>query len=789
MRLIHVGPILALLLAVTAHAATLAGPYHFCYGLDSSADLPAVTDLHLNTVYIQLQMDEVVNLQPVRDLIHQAQERQLKVIVELPTLLSANQRVSPYDQGYCDSAREMISGFVSQLKDEAGVSAWATGSFLERRLSFSDQDFQQYLQRRYQGLDQLAAQWGTSYPTWPMITLQKARELEQEAPYKVGPAAIDVADYEADAYRRVMQIWLEAIRKIDPVRPVFTGAVALYRSVISVPDGYDVICVSMPPDVLESDLEAHNPQGLDMARRGGKFHVLPVFRVPGNADPGYDSGALAMWAKHGALHGAIGFALEDWERASGLYDIERRATDRRRFLINAVRDAASLAYDLTPQATVAVLYSPYASGFDVNRQPVYGYIVDYLVGEPSGMIEALALGTRYGLVDYLSVQDIQDRELDDYGCILVPACLSLPAPQAGQLEEYVNGGGALLADLGLGAYQTKSWTVLPPVLQEACGIVAMGELKERLGDLVAAQGLPALSPWPRSARAGGTFSPRSTATASATERRTYPVSGWSAEALLAGQASALATLTVRFNEDKQPVFAGVVGRQHGGGLALFATHPLWQYWPMTDGLSQVLHGHLMARRAKYQLVQRGLLQGGLYFSGGEQTVGIYNPGQRSELAQLWAYAAGSHAFTDCASNFAAAPAEQGLKPGTGLLVADVPGRQFQELRRTNLVVQPYAEDATVQIREYAPERMVLDIAGAGAIVAPTNKGLELRGGDAVSVRMVLSNGVYPVVPYSRHTVTVRTRNKETRTALTANERGELDLSGVYGGNTLTITPG
>lgn len=789
MRLFQTCPIILLLVSSAGAATTLAGPYTFCYGLDSAADLSVVTDLHLNTLYVQLEMDELANLQPVRDLVHQAQQQGLRVIIELPTLLTTSYRVSPYDEAYRGTVREVIGGFVRQLRDEAGVSGWATGSFLERRLSFTDGDFQDDLRARYQGLDRLNAHWGATFPTWPTITMKAARELEDTAPYKIGPAAIDLSDYQANAYRQVMQLWLQAVREQDPVRPLFTGRISLYRSLLSIPDGYDVVCVSMPPDVLENDLEAHNPQALDIGRRGGKFHVLPAFRVPANADPAYGSGALAMWAAHGALHGAVGFGLEDWERLSAMYALESRPMEeRRRVLINAIRTAAAIPYDLTPQANVAIIYSPYASGFDVNRQPVYGYIVDYLAGEPSGMIADLRMGTRYGVVDYLSVDDLTDRELGAYGCILAPACLSLPPPQESQLEEYVSHGGALMADLGLGAYQTNSWTRLPPLMQQAFGITGMGDLKERMGELTAAEGLRVLAPWPRSAKAVGTFTPHGAATAPATERRSYPVSGWAAEAVLAEQAAPLATMSVRFNADKRPAFAGVVGRQHGSGLAVFATHPLWQYWPLTDGLSQVLHGHLMARQAQYELVQAGLLQARLYFSGGTDRAAIYNPGPASALAQLWAYGADSHAYSDCASNFSAAPAAQGLRPGTGLLVADVPGRQMLPLRRTGLVIQPHAGDATVQLQEYGPQRVVMQIAGAGCIVAPMRKGLELRGGEAVAMRLVLTNGAYPVTAYSRHAVVVRTRNKDARTVLTANERGELDLSSTYGGNTITITP-
>ncbi|MEI6499991.1 MAG: hypothetical protein WCP21_03070, partial [Armatimonadota bacterium] len=69
------------------------------------------------------------------------------------------------------------------------------------------------------------------------------------------------------------------------------------------------------------------------------------------------------------------------------------------------------------------------------------------------------------------------------------------------------------------------------------------------------------------------------------------------------------------------------------------------------------------------------------------------------------------------------------------------------------------------------------------------RGLEARGGTATEARMVLTAGAYPVAPRSRHRVTTRTRGgQESKAILTASERGELDLSGRYREETLTVVP-
>lgn len=780
---------MSLMAAQPGHAAPPDVPsYRFCYGLDHPSDLPIITELGLDTLYVQVSLQNTLDLRSLRGLIEQAQRSGLKVIVELPTCLNGAYRVSPWDERYAGASAELIGRIVSDLADEPGLTAWATASFLERRLNFSDGDFRAWLQSGYGSLEALNGSWGSNLPAWQTITIDRARELERGAPSNIGRAAIDLADYQASAFGRVMQHWLDAIRRHDPLRPVLTGRISLYRSLPSVPPGYDVVCVSMPPDVLERDLQAHNPQALDMARRGGQFRVLPAFRVPGNASPAYADGSLAGWAQHAALHGAVGFGLEDWELLGPYYDLEIPLAERKQRLLSAIRTAAAVPFGLDVEATSAIIYSPYASGFDVTRQPVYGYLLDYLPGEPSNLAWALRMGTRFGLVDYLATTDFPRYDLSRYGCVLAPACLNLPTSQAAQLDEYVRQGGALVADLGLGAYQTKSWAILPPPLQQALGIIQMGGLKERVGDLVAAEGLPAISPWPRGAKAMGLFSARGGATASAAERRTYPVSGWVAEARISDRTAPLATVAVRFDEDKQPLFSGLLAAEHGSGLAVFATHPLWQYWPLTDALSQLLHNQLMGRRADYELAQAGLLQDGLYFSAGADMVALYNPQRSPVLARVRASVADSHAYSDCASRFVASPGDQGFRPGTALLMADVPGHQARRLSRSSLVVQPYAAEATVRIMSADREQMVVEVAGAGASVVHSARGLEIRGGQSARVRMILSDGAYGVEPGSRHVVTVKTRTRETQSVVAADNSGSLDLSGTYPAGTITIAP-
>ena len=778
------------LATTAAHAGHGVGPFAFCYGLERGGSLQALKDLGLNTLYIDLLPSDVSDLEPCLALIRSAQEQGLKVIIGLPTCLTSAYHVSPLNDEYTGSVRELILYLVRALKDEPGVSAWGTGHSLERSLRYSDDDFRRYLQRHYGSLADLNVFWGSNFPTWPSITREQAQKVDAKAPYQIGRASVDVAEYQIWAFRETMRLWLEAIRSVDDKRPVLTGRVTLYRSLASIPDGYDVVCVSMPPDVLETDVEAHNVHAVDMARRGGKFGALPVLRVPFRSSPVYTQDKLRDWIAQAALHGSNGFALEDWAQISEVYELEQRLPERSRHLTRNVSSWRDLTFGVAPKATTALVYSPYAEGFEVTAQPVYGYLSGLLPGEPSTLINGLRLGSRYGLLDYLCVDDLPQVDLEQYGAIVLPACLQLPRAQAVQLEEYIGSGGAAIADLGLGMYQSGSWTALPHELSQSFGIAQISDFTERVGDLTvgatALHGLPGLQPGTKSE---GLFSTRKSNTGPATERKPWTVSGWTAEATLLETAVPVATMGVRFDEDKVPHFAGLIGRAHGSGLGLYATHPLWQYWPLTDPLSAALHAGLMRRRAQYEVVQAGLLPGVVQMAGDAEGLQLFNASDELVVGQVWAYAAGSRPYLGAMAQFMASPIQRGLPAGTALLLARVAERQVKRLTRIPLLVQPRTDDATVEVQEYSPERVVLRVFGAGAMVRNGRRDFEIERAGETSVRVVLSSGAYGVAPSSRHLVVTRQRSgRESRSVAMADPRGELDLSAIYRAETLTISP-
>jgi hypothetical protein len=767
------------------------GPFTFCYGLERGGDPAVFAELGLNTLYIDLLPADIVDLEPCREMIREAQRKGLKVIVGLPTCLPPPYRVSPWDEQYTGSVSELVTHVVNSLKGETGVSAWATGHSLEKSISYTDADFRSYLQEGYPTLEALNASWGTHLGFWNLVAMQVAREEDKGRPFKVGRAAMDLADYQARAYHDVMAGWVRSIKAADPARPVLTGRVTLYRSLLSIPAGYDIVCVSMPPEVVEEDLAAHNTQALDMARRGGKFQVLQILRVPLTASPAYAEESMRAWIQQAALHGSVGYGLEDWPLLEPIYSREKKYSPASRRITKAISACRDLDFAVRPQPTGAIVYSPYAEGLAVTGQPLYGYIRNFMTGEPSQLAYALRMGTRFGLVDYLSVDDLPGADLKRYGTLLLPACLKVSAAAEASLEDYVQLGGAVVADLGLGLYETGLWEALPEGLMRLFGVAQMGGLKDRAADLTAAtvplRGLPL----PPALKSQGSFNAGGAQTGAVSERKSFAVGGPVAEVKLTEEAVPVATASVRFDQDdRRPVFSGLMGRAQGGGLALFATHALWQYWPLGDGLSMVLHGSLLARRAQFELAQEGLLTGAVQMTGSGDDFCLLNLGRQPLTAEVACYDAGSRAFCGAVSRFDSTPLQEGRPTGTASVVAVAPAQRLAKFDRSGLIVQPYEGDAAVQMLEYCRERVSFQIAGSAAVLdGSPRRGLDLHVGTPTAVRLVLTSGQYPVLPGSTHRVTMRTRGgHETQETLTATPRGELDLSGTFRLETLTISP-
>ncbi len=792
---------LALLAPATAQPAAdndRPGPYVFIYGLQGAGAAETARSLGCNTLYLDLPTDAPLKIEPTRALIAEAAREGLHVIVGLRTKLAGEYRISAWDAAYAGAVREWIRAVVGGLQGTAGISAWATDHYLERDLSHTEADFRQFLLGRYGSLAALNQSWGTHYARIDEVTRVRADALDQDQVYGVGRPSVDLAEYQRQAFHDVMRLWADEIRAIDAETPLFTGRISLYRSLTAIPDLYDVVQPFMPPDILEPDIATANVQAVQMARRGGRFDVLPWLRIPLPPSRAYSYAALYGWVLEAGLRGAVGVGLEEWERISALTSARNNAVDQ----LAAALAQAPFAGD-APRPSVAVLYEPYAAGHQFAGTPAYGFLTDYAVDDLASLACAYRPGTIFGGLDYLCLSDLAQVELDRYSAILAPACLSIPPEAAARLGGYVEGGGALFADLGLGMYQSHSWDPTLSPLGAILGISESRDLEDRFGGFKVGETHPAFPSVRVGMEAEGTFVPgegvnlslgrftRRSFEGAATQMEGYAFKGPSWFVHPRAGAIPLATQSVRFDDRQRPYFLGLTVVEVGVGLAVFAPFPAWSYWPPQDALHAAVHCDLFSRRARYRLISDALVDYRVGLSGSDDWLHLSGRGDVATVEVL-AGVADHRAFLGAVSTFSAAGrTAAGLRSGVVRLTVDLPEGSMRHCEAIPVRVRPASGEAHARVSVYGPGLVALELGGDGAAWGRERRtGPEgFYGGRETRIRLNIDDGLYPVEPGSRHEVSLVEGRDSTQTMLvTADHRGRLDFWLTTAGGRLQVSP-
>jgi len=765
------------------------GPFTFVYGLDRGGSLADLKAFGVNTLYIDLQPVEVSNLEPVRRQIAEASAAGYEVIVGIPTTTFEALRISPHSDAYVRAVCRQIDTVVTALRNEPGISAWATGHSLEKFISYRDEDFEQFLQIRYGSLESLNRYWNAHYRTWKDIRERSALELHPEGAFAFGRPAVDAADYRVEAFRKVMELWARRVKSLDSSRPLLTGRMTLYSSIAAVPGEYDVMVVSMPPDIISrnyprhGDAATHNVEAVDLARRGGRFDVITVLRMPLAGEPGY-AGGLRDWVLEAHMHGACGVGLENWQRFAENPGIKSHT-------LRPLAEAwPQVDFSGAPRPTAAIVYSPYAEGYQIAGSPLYGHIKGFGNGEPSNLMYSLRMGTCFGLLDYLTGDDLEDANLDRYGVIIAPAALGVSEKQCRVLAEYVRSGGALVADLGLGLHYTGSWLHLPDPLAGVFGIKELVGGEVEAGNLSVTGSIAQLPHVQRGMRSSGAFRPSAAGGDSAPVQlaRAYSVGSNVAMANLAGGCVPLAIIAAQETDDDKRLFSGVMYNEYGRGVGMFATHLLYSYWLLSDRLSTALHYDLMLRRAACELVDAPLLPEVMEVSLEANGVRMLNGGSRSATHRVALYGQGDRLVAGVVALNRAGYKAGEERQEIGVTLA---GHSTRFFPFTQIVAQPYANEVSAVIVECAPQRVELAVAGPGAVFAPS-RGRPYRftrPDDRVRVRFAISEGgVYAVPAGSRHIVTITSSRNKTRRLEVVSQGGAVTFTEDIFSEQVTIEP-
>lgn len=766
------------------------GTFTFMYGLDRGGQLSDLATIGLNTLYIDLQPDELQNPAPVRQQIREASAAGYKVIVGIPTTTFPGFRIGPTAEKYRGAVSELISTTIGQFGAEPGVTAWATGHYLEKYIRPDDDDFRAFLEQRYGSLEGLNAAWGVSYPNWRAITLLEASGLDADELFGVGRVSTDIADFKVWAFGEVMRHWAQTVKSADSARPLLTGAMTLYTSIAALPDGYDIACVSMPPEIMHEashaygDSLTHNVHAVDMARRAGHFEVIQVLRLPLPGQPGYPT-SLGDWVREADLHGACGVALESWERYPAHAG---QATVLLRPLCSALQQSYFCG---KPKPASAVLYSPYAEGFQVLGQPLYGHLKGFASGQPTNPLETLRMGTCFGAVDVLTPDDLMSTDLRNYSLIMAPSALGLDGAQCQVLADYVRAGGSLIADIGIGMRYTGSWLNLPPELAPVFGIRTLSGGTARAGTLRVSGGLPELPHVKPGTVIEGTFQPSigpSNGSQQTVGARSYSVGSHVLYATLTSGSQALATLDVKTVEESTPEFAGVICNRFGRGIGIYATHLMYPYWPLDDKVNTGLHYDLMLRRATCELLDTPFLPASTEISLEANSLRILNASSEPASHSIGLYGQGDRLVMGAVTRNRASRTDGGEMQTVDV---HVPEKQLLDLPLTNIRLQPYDDEVSAAIAELGSSRILLSVAGPGASLDPS-RASPFRFSRPVAsenVRFsVPAGGVYDVVDGTHHLVTVTPERGEAHQFEVVAENGALVFSTEIYRDRVEVTP-
>jgi len=673
----------AVILASCALSWAQSGPFIFAYGLQGDGAAEVAAAVGLNTLYLEVPPRYDSALSDIRSQIAEAEQAGLRAIVALPTIPPGPVAIAADDPDLTAYAWQIAQQVVPVLKDEPALAGWAVGDYVEDRLCYTDTGFIRYLQQRYGRLEALNAAWGAGFGAWTQITIEKATTLDEEQPFGVGRPSIDLADYQRGAFATVLELWARQVRSIDADTPLFTGRIGLYRCLTAVPDSYDLVVPAIAPDELELDQLAHNVHAIDIARQAGRFQVVRALRVPVPGEPIYSKDALQRWINQAALHGAVGIGLDNYDRlvSSGLVP---GATDQQSPAALADSKLGQMIgpalrrhiFTVTPKPAAAFLYEPYAEGHQVGDMSVYGYLSDFSEGEPDLLFNTFRRGSRFGLVDYLTCAALEDPDVDlqQYSFIAAPLALDLPAGATARLCEYVQEGGAIVADLGVGLRQSGSWQRLPRQLQLMFGIEQIPLLQEEVGDFSFGAGSPHFPSLPPPLKSQGSFRlSEHLKQGTPAQRAAYTFGGPVAHVALAPGAVPLGVGSRLPGKDGGYVYSGIMLNEYGLGLALFATARLWANWVPTDPVFQAFHNDLWAQRAAYELHQPGLFVGDTEICGSGDSCYLLNTSRDTALVEFSAHQADNHLY---AGGFCRFSAYDRLPSGrrTGRVIVTVPVR-------------------------------------------------------------------------------------------------------------------
>jgi hypothetical protein len=420
------------------------------------------------------------------------------------------------------------------------------------------------------------------------------------------------------------------VKEHDPSRILMSGRLPDYAQLLSLPPEVDVSVPDLQPDWAEADVVTHNPQAVDIARRGGRFRAVPMFATSSSLALPKEllPRLVAPWCETALLHGASGFGFSSWHDLAANEPLRNAIQST---LQRLQRPPFAALWSTRSIVTAAVVLTPLADGHTLAEGPpswsqgprgLYGFGEGMVSGEPSNLAYTLRWGTMFGGVDYLAPDDIVEETSDEmlptsfgapgaaasrsaltrYNTVLLPQALSVSPELSNALTGYVAQGGVVVADLGLGAAQSSGQTMaLPPRLAALFGLPPAMALSTSAFDLEAQAASPLFPMWSRNADPSNAMlsagsSPDETAFKGPLAYFALPLAPSVVVIASAPPTNITAAITLAGASTRE-LHSVLTLHPLGLGAAVFAPWQLWNTWRADHLGFSTFHSDLLMRGA------------------------------------------------------------------------------------------------------------------------------------------------------------------------------------------------
>ena len=349
--------------------------------------------------------------------------------------------------------------------------------------------YRSWLEKKYGALENLNAAWYRRFTTWDDVEPSRMSTILSYTDY------IDWKSFIVSKLGEDLRDRYQAVKKVAPTHIVTSHAagVGLFASphhwegqaddwtMAREVDFYGTSFYPKHSAFVDRDvqwraalLDFTRSFGYDEGRKGfwvgelqGGFGTISV-----NVSPAVSPDDLRVWTWSALARGAKGINYYAWYPMStgyesggfGLNHLDGTITDRAKTagaIAQVVDRNQQLFLDAKPpRAEVAVIYNPLAH-FVGGRQRAAAY------GGPQGEVIGIERDSLLGVhralfrqnvpLDYVHINAISAEKLSQYKLVIFPYPLMMPEAAAAILKEYVNRGGALVAEARLAWNNEKGY--------------------------------------------------------------------------------------------------------------------------------------------------------------------------------------------------------------------------------------------------------------------------------------------------------------------------------------------